>query len=177
MASHLIDGQRVRIDRISVEQTLPLRHSVLWPDKPLSEVRLPEDQLGGHFGAFLPDQDDPIAVISLFQEDSPIDKDRISKGNDSSSYENAHEKAVRFRKFACAPQYQGKGLGTQLLAYALSLARSEQGAAVAWCDARTTSMDWYMKRGLLPFGATFFKGSVEYIRMRIDLRSIENAES
>ncbi|KAJ8522277.1 hypothetical protein ONZ45_g1169 [Pleurotus djamor] len=40
--------------QIQPTQTIPLRHSVLWPDAPISHVLLPEDDLGWHYGAFLP---------------------------------------------------------------------------------------------------------------------------
>ncbi|KAF8878132.1 hypothetical protein CPB84DRAFT_1817533 [Gymnopilus junonius] len=169
MSCHSIDGQTVCFQKTSVDRTLQLRHSVLWPSMPLSHVILPEDESGTHIGAFFPGQTDPIAVISLFLENCPIDKEEIVLNN-------THEQAVRFRKFACSPQYQGKGLGTQLLRYALSIAQSEQGATIAWCDARTDSAEWYRKRGLYPFGDTFFKGPVEYVRMRIDLRDLGKPE-
>ncbi|PPQ73421.1 hypothetical protein CVT26_015773 [Gymnopilus dilepis] len=144
---------------------------------PLSYVLLPEDESGTHLGAFLPGQNEAIAVISLFLEDCPIDKDEmLLNTNDNASAKGNPGRTVRFRKFACAPQYQGKGVGTHLLRYALSIARIEQGATTAWCDARMDSAAWYRKRGLLPFGNTFYKGSVEYIRMRIDLRDLGKTE-
>jgi len=40
------------ISPISAEQTLPIRHSVMWPDRDGSFVRLPEDETGQHCGAF-----------------------------------------------------------------------------------------------------------------------------
>uniref|UniRef100_A0A8H8CFI1 N-acetyltransferase domain-containing protein n=1 Tax=Psilocybe cubensis TaxID=181762 RepID=A0A8H8CFI1_PSICU len=189
--------QPVRMGKISVEQTLGLRHSVLWPDMPLSQVCLPEDSSGKHFGALLPHSDEPIAVISLFVEELPIDKN-ITSDVPPSAHEQEQQQVqqrmtyghsaddaidskrprivVRFRKFACAPRYQGKGLGTQLLAYALSIARSELDATIAWCDARTSSALWYEKRGLRRFGKIFYKGPVEYVRMWIDLRDYPGRE-
>ncbi|PPQ80777.1 hypothetical protein CVT25_001914 [Psilocybe cyanescens] len=186
-------GQSVRMDKISVEQTLGLRHSVLWPDMPLSQVCLPEDSAGIHFGALLPHSDEPIAVISLFVEALPIDKNTTSDLPLLKQQNQQHQQnygytedettetkralaVVRFRKFACAPRYQGKGIGTHLLAYALSIARSELDAGMAWCDARTTSTEWYEKRSLQTFGETFFKGPVEYVRMWIDLRDSPGSE-
>jgi len=145
---------------ITVEQTLPLRHTVLWPDAPLSQVCLPEDSIGYHFGAFVPFQPDPVAVISLFHEPLPI--------NTVLDDEQAPV-AVRFRKFACEPAYQNRGIGTHLLLYVFSLTRFQLKATVAWCDARTTSALWYEKRGMASFGQPFFKGPVEYVRMKIKL--------
>lgn len=46
---------------------------------------------------------------------------------------------------------------------------SSKGATVFWCDARLSSSQWYEKRGLVPFGNTFFKDTVEYTRMKMVL--------
>ncbi|TFK38954.1 hypothetical protein BDQ12DRAFT_85736 [Crucibulum laeve] len=156
----------IRFQKITVEQTLPLRHAVLWPDMPISQVCLPEDQYGLHLGAFVASGEYPVAVISLFVEPLPIDKEVPFQTTNGTPV----VKAVRFRKFACDPSYQGKGIGTNLLSYTVSMAQSELFGAVLWCDARTASLEWYKKRGLLPFSSTFFKGPVEYIRMKMDLR-------
>ena len=183
------DLPMVRIDKITMEETIPLRHSVLWPTKPPSHVCLPEDATGTHYGAFLPLRETPVAVISLFLEDIPLLKDDhendteinlIIKSEDHSNsnsstiddkdgyYNRPPQRAVRFRKFACDHEFQGKGIGTQLLAHVLSRAQTELDAATVWCDARVTARGWYIKRGLVPFGPTFYKGPEEYIRMRID---------
>ncbi|KDQ51576.1 hypothetical protein JAAARDRAFT_41042 [Jaapia argillacea MUCL 33604] len=137
------------------DDTIPLRHSVLWPNAPISYVRLPEDDNGHHFGAFLPHHDTPTAVISLFTDPLPItDPGRLPV-------------AARFRKFACDPPHQGKGIGTSLLNHVFLVARSTLGAEVIWCDARVESASWYQARGMTPFGERFWKGTIEYIRMKI----------
>jgi len=145
---------------ITVEDTLSLRHTVLWPNAPLSQVCLPEDANGYHFGAFFPLRREPVAVISVFIEPLPID---------AILDDEPAMLAVRFRKFACEPTHQNRGIGSHLLLHVFSLARSELRATVAWCDARTTSAGWYEKRGMVAFGQPFFKGPVEYIRMKIKL--------
>jgi len=145
---------------IAVEETLSLRHTVLWPDAPLSQVCLPEDTNGYHFGAFVPFRHKPVAVISVFIEPLPID---------AVLDEEPAAIALRFRKFACEPTYQNRGIGSHLLLNVFALARSESKASVAWCDARTTSAAWYEKRGMVSFGQPFFKGPVEYIRMKITI--------
>lgn len=144
------------IREISVEETLALRHSVLWPDLPLSAVRLPDDDSGRHFGAFSSGSPTPIAVISIFSEPLPIDKPDATAS-----------KAVRFRKFACRQDLQGRGIGTALLRRIFWVAAAEMGAQAVWCDARTSSLPWYQRRGMCPFGDRFFKGPVEYVRMSI----------
>lgn len=121
-------------------------------------MRLPEDNDGVHLGAFLTDKAKPVAVISLFTENLPQLPETPCTIHTT--------RAIRFRKFACDTTYQRKGIGSRLLEYAVLFARSDMNGALLWCDARTTALEWYQKRGLEQFGDTFFKGPVEYVRMK-----------
>ncbi|KAJ7480626.1 hypothetical protein FB451DRAFT_1085803 [Mycena latifolia] len=160
----------LRCLQITADQTVPLRHSVLWPDAPVSHVLLPEDAAGWHFGAFVDSKPHPVAVISLFAEACPEPIDNGSRGADNrGENDGAPGRAIRFRKFACDPAYQGQGIGTKLLLHAISVAGSELGGTLLWCDARETTKAWYERRGLAPFGDVFWKGPVKYVRMRIDI--------
>ncbi|KIM83581.1 hypothetical protein PILCRDRAFT_6998 [Piloderma croceum F 1598] len=158
----MCDSQVVIVP-IKVEDTIPLRHSVLWPEREVSYVSLPEDNEGYHFGAFLPSQrrDTPICIISLFLAAIPR-----TEVDDSPSNAEHHTGAARFRKFACHPVYQRRGIGTKLLEHVFSVAFSELGVTVIWCDARVTSIDWYKKRGMTSSGGIFRKDGLEYIRMQ-----------
>ena len=128
---------------------------------PISHVDLPEDAHGLHLGAFVPSHVHPVAVISLFTESMPIGVDTALSRHDGTQ--------VRFRKFACDPAYQGRGIGSRLLQYSISVARSELNGTIFWCDARSSSSEWYGKRGFISFGEKFFKGQVEYVRMYIQV--------
>ena len=77
--------------------------------------------------------------------------------------------AARFRKFACDPQHQGKGIGSELLQRVCEAAVTEMECSVIWCDARSSAAGWYERRGMQRFGETFFKGDIEYVRMRREL--------
>ncbi|KAI0144409.1 N-acetyltransferase GCN5 [Xylariaceae sp. FL1272] len=139
------------IKPIAIAETLPLRQSVLWPDKPLSYVQLPEDETGQHFGAFItiPDANSQfqitklVGIISLF-----ID-------------ENGR---ARFRKFATAPEWQGKGVGSVLLQHTIEAAKTA-GAKSIWCDARQTALEFYRRFGMEAEGDIFDKGGLPYLRM------------
>ncbi|KAH7913380.1 acyl-CoA N-acyltransferase [Hygrophoropsis aurantiaca] len=155
----------ISVRLIDVEATQSLRHSVLWPEMDISYVLLPEDDRGSHVGAFLPSSDKPIAVISLFVQPIPSEEKSVAMDHHIAN----SEPAARFRKFACHPDYQRRGIGTKLLKHVFTLAASELGVKVIWCDARLTTSEWYRKRGMVPFGSRFFKGSVEYTRMKASL--------
>ena len=161
----------LRIARLTADETLPLRQHVLHPSKPIDDVKLTEDADGDHFGAFVTGQESPVAVLSLFFQRIPlavpIDGD-VEGNNPDTTCDNS----VRLRKFACDPLYQGKGIGTHLLMYALSIVRSEKGVTQVWCDARVMTKGWYENRGLEAFGETFFKGTVEHIRMKVLIQKV-----
>ncbi|KAG2341589.1 hypothetical protein BDR05DRAFT_965308 [Suillus weaverae] len=154
----------LRITPIDADATLELRQSVLWPNLSLADVRIAEDDSGLHLGAFVPQHETPIAVISLFDEPLP-EQHLVICGNDSPP----QRKSARFRKFACDPMHQNQGIGTQLLQYAAEAARSTLGASIIWCDARTSSSAWYKKRGMVEFSDPFYKGDVKFIRMKMSL--------
>ncbi|OJA11055.1 hypothetical protein AZE42_07169 [Rhizopogon vesiculosus] len=155
----------LRIARIDVDATLELRQSVLWPTLSIADVRLTEDDKGLHFGAFLPQHEKPIAVISLF--DTPLPDQELAMTSEIDS--PSQRKSARFRKFACDPMYQNQGIGTELLQHVIEAARLTLGASIIWCDARITSSAWYNKRGMIQFGDPFYKKDVQYVRMMMSL--------
>ncbi|KAI0352553.1 GCN5-related N-acetyltransferase [Trametes cingulata] len=147
----------IEIRQIAAEDTVPLRHSVLWPDQPVSYVLLPEDSSGLHYGAFLPTSSNPVAVISVFRDPLP--------GSLGVSAPFEPERTARFRKFACDPAHQGRGIGTLLLMHVFEIAKTEMGCSVIWCDARVSAAGWYERRGMRKYGEVFYKGDIEYIKM------------
>lgn len=155
----------ISIRTITAQQTVPLRHSVLWPDKPVEYVLLPEDETGYHFGVFLGDDEYPIAVIPLFAEDVP--RDAHADEHPSRAPSTDSMSAARFRKFACAKSFQGRGVGTALLQHVLAVSRELLQCSTVWCDARVESAAWYERRGLTRFGGIFYKGEIEYVRMQV----------
>ncbi|KAK7960900.1 hypothetical protein PG996_011541 [Apiospora saccharicola] len=157
------------IRAITPAETHNLRHRVLWPHKPMSYVQLDEDDQGHHFGVFLEDAapllppnlqhleqpqvdssampTEPVSVISMFFAEDANQK-----------------KEARFRKFATEPQWQGRGVGSALLRYAIVFAVTE-GAEAVWCDARTSALGFYQRFGLDAEGEEFLKGDVPYFKM------------
>jgi len=141
---------------IAPEETIPLRQTVLYPDRPVEDILLPDDASGMSFGAFLPNIDQPVAVIFLFTQDQA--------GVSPNSLP-----AVRIRHFACAPEYQGQGIGRALLEFACSYSREQLNAQIVWCDARMPTVPWYERRGMTTYGEIFQKSGIDHIRMQIQL--------
>ncbi|KAI1080800.1 acyl-CoA N-acyltransferase [Whalleya microplaca] len=142
------DAPIIRI--IAASETYPLRHAVLWPHKSVDYVKLPDDESGQHFGAFITTApstneatEELVSIISLF-----IDE---------------HGEA-RFRKFATASPWQGQGVGSALLTYTIEAA-AKAGAKSIWCDARQSALGFYQRFGMEAEGEVFFKGEVPYLRM------------
>ncbi|AYA38545.1 GNAT family N-acetyltransferase [Hymenobacter oligotrophus] len=132
------------IRRISAADTYPLRHLVLWPDKPLAYVHVPDDAAGHHFGAYYDGK--LVSVVSLFVQGPE----------------------ARFRKFATHPDWQRQGMGSALLRHLMAEA-ARLGASELWCDARQEATGFYQKFGFVTEGSTFSKGTVAYVRMRCAL--------
>ncbi|GAM76016.1 acetyltransferase [Vibrio ishigakensis] len=136
----------ISIEQISWQQTIGLRHAVLWPEKPPEFCHVEDDETGTHFGVFFDAR--LVCVASLFQS-----------GN-----------SIRLRKFATDHDYQGQGIGSALLEHMLDFAK-EQGASNFWCDARESAVPFYSRFGFEPEGERFYKGQVPYFKLSVELES------
>jgi GNAT superfamily N-acetyltransferase len=130
----------VEIREIAAAETWPLRHEVMWPDKPFAYVQLPDDERGYHYGLF--ENDRIVSVISLF----------------------VNGELARFRKFATLPACQRRGYGSQLLSHVLGQAEA-MGAARIWCSARVEAAPFYEKFGMREAGERYPHEGMPYVRM------------
>ncbi|MEO6685377.1 MAG: GNAT family N-acetyltransferase [Dyadobacter sp.] len=130
----------IEIKKVAVEDILPIRHKVLWPDKPFEFVKVEGDEEGIHFGLY--EDSRLITIISLFSE----------------------EKSLRFRKFATLPEYQNRGLGKMMMLKVIAYAK-ENGFERLWCDARTDALNFYERLGFKKFSEPFFKENIEYYKI------------
>lgn len=129
-----------KIIEITADETLPIRHQVMWPNKPFDYVKLDNDNEGLHFGLYL--DKELISVISLFIMDSE----------------------AQFRKFATLENYQGKGYGSILLNEIIHIA-DKQSLKRIWCNARRNKSQFYRKFGMKATNNIFIKGGLDYVIM------------
>lgn len=128
--------------QITTNEALPVRHRVLWPDKPMSFCLVEGDDFATHYGAFVDAQ--LVSVASVY-----IDGFQ-----------------ARLRKFATLPQYQGQGIGSRDIAHIMAELQ-RQSISYFWCDARTTAVGFYQRLGLSVEGAEFEKSGVFYYKMSL----------
>jgi GNAT superfamily N-acetyltransferase len=128
------------IREISVSEALPVRHRVLWPEKPPEFCRVPGDEAARHFGVYIRTR--LVSVASIYLD----------------------EEGARLRKFATLEAFQGQGIGTRLLRHVLASLHRE-GVGYLWCDARATALGFYARFGMKPEGEQFYKSGVPYFRM------------
>lgn len=134
-----------QIKSVQAGETLPLRQQVLWPGHPIAQSLVDGDETAMHFGGFIKGK--LVCVASLFQ----------------------HGEAIRLRKFATAPDYQGQGIGSLMLKHLLVKAEAS-GAKTFWFDARESALPFYERNGFHPEGERFFKSNVPYRRVTRALR-------
>ena len=131
---------KFKITEINYKQTFSIRHTVMWPNKPLEYIKLPNDKIGKHYGLSVGQK--LVSIISLFE----------------------NRNKVQFRKFATLKEYQGIGYGTALLNYIIALAK-EQECHKIWCNARVDKANFYLKFGLQKTTTRFTKEGIAYVIM------------
>ncbi len=134
----------MEIRSISWEQTIPLRHSVLWPNKPAEYCHVDGDLEASHFGAFI--DGDLVCVASVY----------ITSNK------------ARLRKFATDSRYQNQGIGSKMLEYIIQSLRNNQ-VGLFWCDARESAIEFYKRFSMKACSDRFYKADVPYFKMEVIL--------
>lgn len=134
----------MEIIRISWEQTIPLRHSVLWPNKPPEYCHVDGDINGLHFGAFI--NEELVCVASV--------------------YLNLNK--ARLRKFATDVRYQNQGVGSKMLNHIVQSLKNSQ-AEFFGCDARESALGFYKRFDMHKCSERFYKANVPYFKMEVSL--------
>jgi predicted GNAT family N-acyltransferase len=134
----------ITIKQITAKETYPLRHSVMWPNQPISFIQLPDDEKGIHFGLFR--DKELLSVISLF-----ID-----------------QKSAQFRKFATISTEQNKGYGTFLLKHVIDFTINKN-LILLWCNARVYKTAYYKKFGFKETNKTYRKKEIDFVIIEKEL--------
>lgn len=124
--------------RITADETIDLRHRVMWPDRPRAAMILGDDAQGLHFGAEVAGA--IVGVGSFFPD-----------GAD-----------VRLRKLAVDPDFQGRGIARALIDHALP-ELEVLGLTRLWCDARVTAKGFYQAAGFTLDDRVFVKNGLDYV--------------
>jgi predicted GNAT family N-acyltransferase len=132
------------IRSISWDEALPIRHKVLWPNKPLLFCKVDSDETAQHYGAYL--NGELVCVASIYLDG----------------------RVARLRKFATLAEFQGQGIGSNIITYILKELKKADIESF-WCDARITATGFYKKFGMKQQGTKFIKSDVEYVKMEVSL--------
>lgn len=132
------------IKNIPWQQTIPLRHQVLWPDKPPEYCHIEGDEEAMHFCTYL--DDNLVCVASVYIE----------------------ENRARLRKFATVESHQGRGIGSQMINHILEQLKSTE-IHIFWCDARESALRFYQRFDMETMGERFYKGDIAYFKMQVCL--------
>lgn len=131
------------ITEANYEETLKLRQQVMYPDKSIEFVKLPNDELGLHIGIL--ENNELVSVMSLFIEN----------------------RDVQFRKLATRKEMQGKGYASTLMKWLIDYAK-DMKLNKLWCNARKETVDFYKQFGYKETDKTFSQNGYEYIVMELN---------
>lgn len=131
----------MKVLRVHVKDTYPLRHKMLRPHGTLADCifKGDDDELTFHLGAFLDGK--LVSVASFYFENKP-------------EFEAEHKHQYRLRGMATLPDNQGQGLSSALLKTAFPLIKGNQ-CTLLWCNARESAEGFYQKVGFRSHGEIF----------------------
>ena len=142
------------VRRARVDEIFPLRHAVLRPGLPVSYSVYSED-------------DDAVHVGAWAGPSTPAEGGALPMGGGAALLVGcatvfpdpwpgppAEPAAWRLRGMAVDPEWQGRGVGAEVLVEAISAAR-QAGAPLLWANARTSALGFYRTHGFQTVGEEF----------------------
>ncbi len=144
------------IEYISAQETLPLRSKLLRNNAPLAACVFPTDEIAGafHLGGFADGQ--LITVASFFPK----------------QYQEKSGVGYQLRGMATDRDFAGKGYGAKLIDFAIS-ELTALNADYLWCNARSSAIEFYQKKGFDLSSAEFeIEGVGPHYEMILNLKNI-----
>lgn len=126
------------INEVPYSDVLEIRHKVMYPEKEINYVILPEDDKGLHIGYYK--EGLLVSVLSLF----------------------LNNRELQFRKFATLAEFQGQGYGSELLKWVLDYANDMKFERV-WCNSRIEKTDFYKKFEFVEIDQIFEKDGRQFV--------------
>jgi GNAT superfamily N-acetyltransferase len=120
----------MRVQAITTEETIALRHLVLRPQQPRTACFYDRDHEAKHFGAYS-GSGALVSVVTAHPEDNP--RWPVSR-------------QWRIRGMATHPGFQGQGYGSMVLDALLAWGRMER-IPLFWCNARERAIPFYLRHG------------------------------
>ncbi|GAA4290173.1 GNAT family N-acetyltransferase [Aestuariibaculum suncheonense] len=129
---------------ISAQETIPVRHPVLRPGKPIETCNFEGDNLNTtfHLGIYINQQ--IVGVVSYFKSSTNL-------LTETSQYQ--------LRGMAVLTEYQGKGLGNLLVQHGDILLKAKK-TNIVWCNAREIAIPFYKKNNFNIIGEPFNIGDI-----------------
>jgi GNAT superfamily N-acetyltransferase len=129
----------IKIKSIEALATYSVRHPVLRTGKPQESCRFEGDDLDTthHLGLFVNEQ--LVGVVTLMRMNHSFFQDQIQ---------------FQMRGMAVLPEFQGKGLGAQLVLKAEEYVRN-QASTILWFNARESAVLFYKKMKFNTIGVPF----------------------
>ena len=130
----------MKVKSLHWDETIDVRHKVLWPNKTPEYCIVEGDEDALHFGVFI--ENKLVCVASIYVDG----------------------KSARLRKFATLIEFQGKGIGSFMIKFLLAKLK-ELEISFFWFDARESATEFYKKFGFTIEGERFYKEDIPYYKM------------
>ena len=128
---------KIKIEKISPEMVIDVRHSVLRVGQKIKTAEFDNDynHRTVHFGGIINDK--VISVATIFPD-----------------FINSGYKIWQLRGMATLPNYQNRGIGTKLLNKCEIYINLYAGHTI-WCNARINAINFYLKNKFVIIGEKF----------------------
>ncbi|MDO6760318.1 GNAT family N-acetyltransferase [Tamlana sp. 2_MG-2023] len=127
------------IKQITAQESYLVRQPVLRPGLPITSCVFDGDDLSTTIHLGLYNNNNIIGVCSFFKNDHA---------------ELSRSKQYQLRGMAVLENFQGKGIGYQILSFGERLMK-EKNIKTIWCNAREIALPFYRKCGYQSFGEAF----------------------